>query len=113
MAKTLKGKARQHRDFKKWLRANEEWFISNPTAFRRLVNDPEILLTLNQHMSGKKDSLMKRIERLEQRQPKAAVPTQRKRTFRLPKISLSTASQNLGKVSELLNNINYIGSLFK
>ncbi|MBP1931645.1 hypothetical protein [Ammoniphilus resinae] len=113
MAKSLKGKSRQHRDYKKWLKANEEWFKSNPSAFRRMVNDPDILLSLNQHMTGKKGKLMKRIERIEQRKSDVPTPEKKKRTFRLPRISLSTASQNLGRVSELINNINYIGSLFK
>jgi len=97
---------RQNPDLKKWLRANGEWFESNPQVIRKMLENPSFLSEFNEALLRKKNRLTRRIKRLEAK--RITQPNKKTQNFRLKLPTLAELNQHLAQTSEIVEGIHSI-----
>lgn len=114
--KNFKRYLRQNPSLKSWLKANGEWFTSNPESIRHLIEDPAILTSFQHSLMKKKKKLHKRINRIEMRNGSAVASRnrspRRKLGLNLKLPSLSSMNQTLANTTEILDNIQSVMDSF-
>lgn len=63
----LKQHYKENDGFRKWVKANEEWFMNNPNEFRRLVENPRMVNLFMEMMAANASRLDRRLKRLDKR----------------------------------------------